>query len=127
VSILTCLAAAAGPGQVNRVVDGGGQVDHLGVPEAAVRVGQGQQGLDQLLGLVHRGAHSGQGRLELCGSAGGPGQAHVDQRAHLGQRCAQLVRGVGHEPALAGERRVQPGEHRVERVGQLLQLVGWPR
>jgi hypothetical protein len=32
--------------------------------------------------------------------------------------------GVGHEPALAGERGFQPGEHRVEGVGEFLELIG---
>jgi hypothetical protein len=36
---------------------------------------------------------------------------------------AQLVRGVRDEPALAVERPVQPFEHRVERVGKLLDLA----
>ncbi len=37
--------------------------------------------------------------------------------------AAQFVRRVGHEPALAGERGVEPVEHAVERVGQFLQFV----
>ncbi len=47
-------------------------------------------------------------------------EGHVDLGPHHRQRRAQLVRGVGDEPPLAVERRVQPVQHRVERVGQLL-------
>jgi hypothetical protein len=87
---------------------------------------EGQQCLDQFLGLVHGGADGGQYRFQLRGGGGWPGRGDVDQGAHLGQRRAQLVGGVGHEPALAGERGFQPGEHRVEGVGQFLELIVRP-
>ena len=54
------------------------------------------------------------------------GQGDVDQRAHLGQRRAQLMRGIGHEPALAGERAVQPGQHRVEGSASSFSSSGGP-
>ena len=111
--------------QVDRVFDRGRQVDQLGRAWSAVGAGQGQQRLDQFLGPVHGGADRGQHRFQLRGGGGRPGRGDVDQGAHLGQRRAQLVRGVGHEPALAGERGFQPGEHRVEGVGEFLELIGW--
>ena len=52
-----------------------------------------------------------------------PGDGHLDQGPVDRQRGAQLVRGVGDEPALAVEGAVQPLQHGVERVGQLLDLV----
>ena len=51
------------------------------------------------------------------------GERHLELGAHDGQRRAQLVRRVGHEAPLAGEGARQPLEHRVEGVGQLLELV----
>ncbi len=50
----------------------------------------------------------------------------LQQRAVDGQRGAQLVGGVGDEPALAVEGVVEAFQHRVERVGQVLDLVVRP-
>ena len=75
------------------------------------------------LGLVDGAADLRGHGLELLGRPGGFGQDDVDGRAHDGERGAQLVRGVGHELPLRGEGGVEPVEHGVEGVGQLLQLV----
>ena len=53
----------------------------------------------------------------------GVGEGHVDLGPQHRQRRAQLVAGVGDEPALRVERRLQPVEHRVEARGQLGHLA----
>ena len=47
----------------------------------------------------------------------------VEQRLRDRQRGAQLVGGVGREPLLFGDVRLEPGEHGVEGVGELAELV----
>ena len=51
------------------------------------------------------------------------GQGHLDLGPDHRQRGAQLVRGVGDEPALGVEGGLQPVQHLVERVGQVGHLV----
>ena len=64
------------------------------------------------------------GHLAQLGVRGvGVGERDVELGADHAQRRAQLVRGVGHEAPLAGERGRQALEHPVEGVGQLLELV----
>ena len=48
---------------------------------------------------------------------------HLEVRAQRGQRRAQLVRGVGHEPPLRALGRRQRLEHRVEGAGEPRELV----
>ena len=62
-------------------------------------------------------------RLEVLGDASGSARAISRTVRLIGQRGAQLVRGVGDEPALGVEGDVEPGQHVVEGVGQLLELV----
>ena len=76
-----------------------------------------------LLGLVDGPADPGGHVLELLRRPGRLGQRHVDGGAHDGQRRAELVRGVGDELPLGGERAVQPVQHVIEGVGQFLELV----
>ena len=60
----------------------------------------------------------------VCGGHGlGLGQRDVERGPHRGQRGAQLVRGVGDEPALRGERVLQPLEQPVDGVAEFLELV----
>ena len=47
-------------------------------------------------------------------------------RWHGGERGPQFVRGVGHEPALAGEGDIQAVQHVIEGVGEILELVARP-
>ncbi len=51
------------------------------------------------------------------------GQRDLELGADHRQRGAQLVAGVGHEQPLAVERSVEAGEHLVEGVRELAQLV----
>ena len=48
---------------------------------------------------------------------------HLEVGAQRGERRAQLVRGVGHEPALRALGRLERLEHRVERAREPRQLV----
>src|SRR4051794_22882678 len=62
-------------------------------------------------------------RSRTCGGAPGRRSATSRSVRLMASGGAQLVRGVRDEPALAVERPVQPFEHRVERVGKLLDLA----
>jgi hypothetical protein len=110
-------------GHLQGVGGGHGQVHRLAGPELALAAGQGEQALDQalaaLVGLQHPPGHGPQ----LVGGGVRVGQGHVDLGAGDGQGGAQLVGGVGHEPALGLEGGVQAPQHLVEGVGQLLELV----
>nr|WP_230985368.1 hypothetical protein [Microbispora oryzae] len=103
-----------------------GEVDRHGVAQSLLAAGQGEQGLDEPFLVPARDQQAFQY---------GPQRRRVGVRVRerdLGhgplqrQRCAQLVRGVGDEPALRGERGLQPVQQFVEGVGQLLELVGGP-
>ena len=52
---------------------------------------------------------------------------HVEQRLRDRQRGAQLVGGVGGEPLLLGDVRLEAREHGVEGVGELAELVAAAR
>ena len=52
---------------------------------------------------------------------------HVEQRLRDGQRGAQFVGGVGRESLLFGDLRLETGEHGVEGVGKLAELVSAAR
>ena len=62
----------------------------------------------------------------LSSVASGVGEREVEVRLDDRERRAQLVRRVGDEAPLRRERRGRAGEHRVERVGEPLQLVVGP-
>jgi hypothetical protein len=95
------------PGRVQRVLGQHRQVGVIPGRRAPVAAGQRQQGLDQRFGPVHGGPDLGRHVLELGRGPARLGQRDVDGRAHHGQRRAQFVRGVRHEPALAGERGIK--------------------
>ena len=61
-----------------------------------------------------------------CSACGPAGHGHLDRGPHHRQRGAQLVRRIGDDPALDGERGVQPFQHLVEGVREFLQLVLGP-
>ena len=70
-------------------------------------------------GLADLGGH----RHQLVARRLRLGEDDVHRGAHDGQRRAKLMACVGDELPLAGERAVEPFEHRVEGVGELTQLV----
>ena len=93
---------------------------------AAVAAGQREQRFDQRPGLVYRVPDLDGHGFELTGSSRGLRERDVDRGPHHGERGAQLVRRIRDEPALARERRIEPCQHPVERVRELLELVRWP-
>ena len=100
------LAAAAGPIRSMASSTAVGRSTSSARAWSAVGAGQGEQCFDEFLGLVHGGADGGEHRFQVRGGGGWPGRGDVDQGAHLGERGAQLMGGVGDEPALAGERGI---------------------
>ena len=50
-------------------------------------------------------------------------ERQLELRSQQRKRRPQLVAGVGHEVALAGQRRLEPAEHRVQRLAEALDLV----
>ena len=81
---------------------------------------------DEVLGLIHRGADVGRHAAQLVGRAVGVVEHDVDGRAHDREWGAQLMGGVGDEPLLALEGSLEPVEHLVEGLGQLLEFVARP-
>ena len=68
--------------------------------------------------LVHAHEDPARRRREVAA------QAHVELRAHHGERRAEVVRGVGDQALLLRDAVLQAVEHRVERHGQMGELVG---
>ena len=91
--------------------------------DRALRAREREQRLDEALGAVQRVVDGFGHRAQLRVGGLRVGERHLELGAHDGQRRAQLVRRVGHEAPLAGEGAGQALEHRVEGVGQLLELV----
>ena len=60
---------------------------------------------------------------ELLLVAHGIGAGHFEKRLRDRQRRAQLVGGVGRESLLLGDLGLEPGEHGIEAVGQLAELL----
>ena len=85
------------------------------------------------VGLAGEGEEGGDGRLELVGLgeqlledrlAVGPGREllGLDGGAHGGDRCAELVRGIGREGAFPGHGGADPLPGGVQRLSHLVQL-----
>ena len=73
--------------------------------------------------MVDGRADVGRHAAEVGGGAVGVVEYDVDGCSHDGERGTQLVRGVGDEPPLAVEGALEPVEHVVEGLGQLVELV----
>ena len=83
----------------------------VGAGEREQVVGEARQALDFFAAaLQHLGVFLRRAR---------PAQGHFDFTAQDGERCAQLVRGVGHEAVLAGVRGFETVEQFVEGGGEL--------
>lgn len=79
---------------------------------------------EQRLGEVDRPAVDGVQTVDdLVGVTVRIGAGHLEERLRDRQRGAQLMGGVGREPLLFGDVRLEPGEHRVEGVGEFPELV----
>ncbi len=86
-------------------------------------VGEAEEALQQPLDVVELD-------LEPVGETGDVrrnwyrfGHSHLERGPHPGKRRAKLVRGIGDELALKGERALEAVEQLVERVRQFFQLV----
>jgi hypothetical protein len=103
-----------------------GQVERCGAGDHVLAAGQGEQAVDEPLVPA---VDDQQRFAEAAYVLGGVRAAYRDvhERPVDRQRGAQLVRGVRDEAALAVERPGQPFQHRVEGVGQLLDVVAGPR
>ena len=105
------------------VLGDGGQVQRVGEGARLVVAREYQQCLDEPLGVIDGLADVGGHRHQLLARRLWLGEDDVHRGAHDGQRRAKLMACVGDELPLAGERAVEPFEHRVEGVGELTQLV----
>ena len=86
----------------------------------ASRRGEEQEIVDESLHLdrvtecaLARGHQVNSLQIAICAS-----ELDFQRRPESGQRRPELVRGIGHEPALRGRRRLEPGEHLVHRRGE---------
>ena len=101
-----------------------GQVDGLSGEGALVGAAEHEQGF----GEVDRpGVDEVEALDQLVVAAALIVAGDVEQRLRDRQRGAQLVRGVGREPLLLGDLRLEPREHGVEGVGELAELVAATR
>ena len=99
------------------------QVDRFAREGALVAAAEQQQ----RLGEGDRSAvHGAEALVELAAVAVRIVAGDVEEGLRDGQRGAQLVGGVGGEPLLFGDLRLEPREHGVETVGQLAELVPAP-
>jgi hypothetical protein len=104
------------------VLDDVGEVHIRALGDLALGAGQHEQPVQQpLVATVDLQQRLPQ--LPYLEGRGPPVHGDLQQRPVERQRRTQLVRGVGHEPALAVEGPVEPFQHHVERVGQPLHLV----
>jgi hypothetical protein len=83
---------------------------------------------EQRFGEVDRsGVDGAEALVELAAVAVRIVAGDVEKCLRDRQRCTQLVGGVGREPPLPGDMRLQPREHAVEGVGEFMELIAAPR
>ena len=99
------------------------EIQRVGEGSRLIVAREHQQRLDEPLAVIDGLADLGGHRHQLVARRFWLGQDDVHRGAHDGQRRAQLMAGVGDELPLAGERAVEPFEHRVEGVREFAQLV----
>jgi hypothetical protein len=120
-------AQPRGTGLGTRLLDGqprrACQVGGLVARRHALATGEGQQPADEVLAAIDGLLDDPRHRAQVAGPRLRVGERHVELGADHGQRPAQLVAGLGDEPALGGEGVPEPLEHRVEGVRELTQLV----
>nr|WP_237307656.1 hypothetical protein [Streptomyces alboflavus] len=100
----------------------GGDVDELPALVPRLPAGQREQVVDQRRHALRRAVDAFEGP-----AAGGRAGRQAGRRrpgwCARSPGRAQFMAGVGHEPLLGRERRVEPVEHVVDRVSEALQLV----
>ena len=79
-----------------------------------------------MLGMIDRDPNVDGHVMQVLDGGGGVVEDDVDGCTHHRQRRAQFVGGIGDEPPLAVESALEPVEHLVEGLGQLLELVARP-
>ena len=92
-------------------------------PDAPCRA-LAEQVVDEARHALDGALHELGGATEIGRLRVGIGERHVEVRPDHRQRVAQLVGRLLDETALTLERLVESAEHRVERVGQVLELIG---
>ena len=112
----------AGPG-IHHVPRQDRQVDGFPPLDSPLARRQRQQRVDQPLLRPPQHQHLMARRPQRVDAGVRIGEGHLQQRPLGGERCAQFVRRVRHEPLLRLERRLQPREQVVERVGEQRELV----
>ena len=89
-------------------------------------VGPAEQ--QQRFGEIDRpGVDGAEALVELAAVAVRIVAGDVEKGLRDRQRGAQFVGGVGREPLLLGDVRLEPREHGVEAVGELAELIAAPR
>lgn len=86
-------------------------------------MGEGEEALQEPVNVIQFAAQPVGERADVWGNWLGFGHRHIQRGPHPGQRCAQLMRGVGDELAFECERAVKPVKQLVEGVRQLLELI----
>ena len=101
----------------------GGEVELFLPLKTRLPARQGEERVDQAL-LARFGIEELLADLaQRLGAGVGIGERHFQQGALVGERGAQLVGGVGDEPPLRLERRLEASEQAVERLTETLHLV----
>ena len=103
-----------------------GEVDLLLAHRTSAMAGIDEQVVDERGHALGRSAHDLACRPEFLGLGVGVGEHDIEIRADDGERVPELVAGLVDEVPLVLERLVEPGEHVVEGVRELLQLVVRP-
>jgi hypothetical protein len=99
------------------------QLDRRRMGDPPLPLSQCQKGVDQPLLLFVLLQHLLTGLPECARAGVGIAQHHFHHRANGGERSAQLVGGVGHEPALSLEGAFQSAQQSVDRVSELPELI----
>ena len=94
--------------------------------DALVALGEQSQVVDESIHSGDLSVHVRGGGFDLALGRVLRAAEHIDLAPDRGQGRAQLVRGVGDERALPCERVLEPVEHVVEGLGQLVHLPGAP-
>ena len=111
---------------IGEMTDELGEVELLLAHRTSAMAGIDEQVVDERGHALGRSAHDLACRPEFLGLGVGVGEHDIEIRADDGERVPELMAGLGDEVALVLERLVEPGEHVVEGVRELLQLVVRP-
>ena len=110
-------------GRVDDVFDDGRQIDRVVNDETALVAREDEQGSNQVLRVIDGGSDVSCHCSQVGGRAVRVVEYDVDARAHHCERSTQLMRGVGDEPPLTVECGLEPVEHFVEGLSELVEFV----